>query len=58
MPGNDKYKGQTQPGVVADLVEAYNSSGREEAVGEESLFLLESGESLYVLAWTGMTRRP
>ena len=46
-------KARPQPDEVADLVEAYNSSGREEAVGEESLFLLESGESLYVLAVDG-----
>ena len=42
---------------VEDLIERYNSQGTEESAGEQSLFLLESGESLYVLAVDGADER-
>lgn len=42
---------------VEDLIERYNSQGTEESAGEQSLFLLESGESLYVLAVDGTDER-
>ena len=42
---------------VEDLIERYNSQGTEESAGEQSLFLLESGEILYVLAVDGADER-
>ncbi len=46
-------KAQPRQADVEDLIEQYNSQGKEEATAEQSLFLLENAEHIYILAVDG-----
>ena len=46
-------KARPRQADVEELIQQYNSQGKEESTGEESLFLLENAEHFYVLAVAG-----